>query len=115
MSFTDSGDNRDALATYLNTHASAVMTDSIAETVFSPYVNRSFMFTMKGNSTASPTDVVVELTNKNRMQFTSIFNTSTLYRAGKEQKILQVTAMKYNDTWIISDNCIVNRFAAAAE
>lgn len=108
-------DNRDALATYLNTHASAVMTDSIAETVFSSYVNRSFMFTMKGNSTASPTDVVVELTNKNRMQFTSIFNTSTLYRAGKEQKILQVTAMKYNDTWIISDNCIVNRFAAAAD
>ena len=107
--------NRTDLATYLNTHASAVMTDSIAETVFSPYVNRSFMFTMKGNSTASPTDVVVELTNKNRMQFTSIFNTSTLYRAGKEQKILQVTAMKYNDKWIISDNCIVNRFAAAAD
>ena len=107
--------NRTDLATYLNNHASAIMTDSIAETVFSPYVNRSFMFTMKGNSTASPTDVVVELTNKNRMQFTSIFNTSTLYRAGKEQKILQVTAMKYNDTWIISDNCIVNRFAAAAE
>ena len=107
--------NRTDLATYLNNHASAIMTDSIAETVFSTYVNRSFMFTMKGNSTASPTDVVVELTNKNRMQFTSIFNTSTLYRAGKEQKILQVTAMKYNDTWIISDNCIVNRFAAAAE
>jgi len=107
--------NRTDLATYLNNHASAIMTDSIADTAFSSYVNRSFMFTMKGNSTASPTDVVVELTNKNRMQFTSIFNTSTLYRAGKEQKILQVTAMKYNDKWIISDNCIVNRFAAAAD
>jgi len=107
--------NRAALATYLNDHASAVMTDAIDDPAFSTYVNRSFMYTMKGNSTASPTDVVVELTNKNRMQFTSIFNTSTLYRAGKEQKILQVTAMKYGDTWIISDNCIVNRFAAAAE
>ena len=95
------------------------MTDSVSlnsDNNSDNYVNRGFMYTMKGNAgdTGSPTNVVVQLTNKNRMQFTSIFNTATLYKEGQETKILQVTAMKYNDNgiskWIISDNCIVNRF-----
>ena len=111
--------NRTGLETYLNKNAKATMTDSVSlnsDNNSDNYVNRGFMYTMKGNAgdTGSPTNVVVQLTNKNRMQFTSIFNTATLYKEGQETKILQVTAMKYNDNgiskWIISDNCIVNRF-----
>ena len=107
--------NREGLETYLNNNAKATMTDPVSLNS-NNYVNRGFMYTMKGNAgdTGSPTNVVVQLTNKNRMQFTSIFNTATLYKDGQETKILQVTAMKYNDNgtskWIISDNCIVNRF-----
>ena len=112
-------DHKADLQSYLNTKAKAKMTDSIGNN-FDSYVNRSFMYTIKGNAddNGSIANVVVELTNKNRMQFTSIFNTSALYRDGKEQKVLQVTAMKYNvngtDTWVISDNCIINRFYKAA-
>ena len=44
------------------------------------------------------------------MQFTSIFNTATLYKTDQTQKVLQVTAMKYGDTWVISDNCVIDTF-----
>lgn len=115
-------DNRSGLAAYLDANAAAIMSKNKATLSGNDYTTRGFMYTMKGNGddNGSPANVVVALTNKNRMQFTSVFNTATLYKVdaetgeGLETKILQVTAMKYNDNgtdrWIISNNCIIDRF-----
>ena len=105
--------NKSGLQKYLNDHAQAIMTTAYTGT--SPnltYVMRGFEYTMKGNADDNglSTNVVIQLTNKNRMQFTSIFNTATLYKTDQTQKVLQVTAMKYGDTWVISDNCVIDTF-----
>ena len=69
--------------------------------------------------TGSPS---VQLTNKNRVEFTTDFKTSALYPAESHANhncvgILQIGAMCYDDDgtpattdWILSDNCIVRLF-----
>ncbi|MED9969125.1 MAG: hypothetical protein UFA98_03820 [Ruminococcus sp.] len=66
---------------------------------------RGYVYTTNGAGTS------VNLTNKNRLQMSTQFSKSSLYSDGVTTGILQIGAMKYNGTWILSDNSIYRTFS----
>ena len=83
---------------------------------------KGYVYTIKGTDAEqnAPSKVVGKLTNKNRAQFTTTFNTSQLYTDKGKVAILAVGAMKYGDTyssaeWKISDNALIYHFEKAAD
>lgn len=108
----------DQLKSYLATYA------AFSKTLNYDYITPTITLTAKGYvynalGTGSPS---VQLTNKNRVEFTTDFKTSALYPDKSKANhncvgILQIGAMCYDDDgtpettdWILSDNCIVRLF-----
>ena len=83
--------------------------DSLNSTSFSPAIElttKGYVYATSGTGAS-----VVPLTNKNRMQLTTEFTKSNLYADGVTTGILQIGAMLYDDTWVLSDNCVYRTFS----
>ena len=83
--------------------------DSLNSTSFSPVIElttKGYVYATSGTGAS-----VVPLTNKNRMQLTTEFTKSNLYADGVTTGILQIGAMLYDDTWVLSDNCVYRTFS----
>lgn len=96
---------RDQLLSMLNNLA---LNQKLNITDYTPAIQltaRGYVYTTNGAGTS------VNLTNKNRLQMSTQFSKSSLYSDGVTTGILQIGAMKYNGTWILSDNSIYRTFS----
>lgn len=75
---------------------------------------KGYIYTVVSNgNTAAANDAVINLTNKNRAQFTMIYKTSALNVNGTGSNgdtcLMYCAALKYQDNWSISTNCLIYR------
>ena len=78
---------------------------------------RGFIYTVTSNgNTAADGEPTIQLTNKNRGQFTISYKTSTLVKGDSNPTCLVFCgAVKYGDEWKISDNCLIYRNGAVTD
>ncbi len=73
---------------------------------------KGYIFTVTSNgNTPAAGDLTAKLTNKNRVQFTTVFKTSALNvnntGSSGDTCLMYCAALKYQDDWSISTNCLI--------
>ena len=75
---------------------------------------KGYIYTVVSNgNTPAAGDSTIQLTNKNRAQFTAVYKTSALNvnstGSNGDTCLMYCAALKYNDVWSLSTNCLIYR------